>query len=109
MYLLRLSLVAFLVAVGTFKFNYDGDRINGDQTPAEVSAFVVILSKSCILTYNLIIQLNMEDGDMIDAFLEQVCPYRFLHRLLSFLTAFLSSIKAWRITWITHCFVCSLS
>ncbi|PPQ67795.1 hypothetical protein CVT25_009099 [Psilocybe cyanescens] len=36
---------------GTFKFTYDGQRVKPEQTPAE---------------------LEMEDGDQIDAFLEQV-------------------------------------
>ncbi|KJA16600.1 hypothetical protein HYPSUDRAFT_47214 [Hypholoma sublateritium FD-334 SS-4] len=36
---------------GTFKFTYDGQRVNKDDTPAG---------------------LSMEDGDQIDAFLEQL-------------------------------------
>ncbi|KAH9942796.1 ubiquitin-like protein [Amylocystis lapponica] len=36
---------------GTFKFSWDGQRVRPDSSPAE---------------------LNMEDGDTIDAFLEQV-------------------------------------
>ncbi|KAF9072505.1 hypothetical protein BDP27DRAFT_416667 [Rhodocollybia butyracea] len=40
---------------GTLKFTYDGQRINKEDTPAS---------------------LEMEDGDLIDAFLEQLggCP-----------------------------------
>ncbi|KAL4066615.1 ubiquitin-related domain-containing protein [Scleroderma citrinum] len=36
---------------GTFKFVFEGNRLNGDDTPA---------------------QLGMEDGDMIDAHLQQI-------------------------------------
>ncbi|KAF4622316.1 hypothetical protein D9613_009260 [Agrocybe pediades] len=36
---------------GTFKFTYDGTRVNKDDTPAG---------------------LGMEDGDQVDAFLEQL-------------------------------------
>jgi hypothetical protein len=55
-------------ASGTFKFTFEGTRIKKEDTPAEVSAVyppIAALSHSYL-------KLGMEDGDQIDAFLEQV-------------------------------------
>lgn len=57
--------------IGTFKFTYDGQRVGKDDTPASVSHFSF---STCwiYLTRTLPKKLGMEDGEQIDAFLEQV-------------------------------------
>ena len=64
------SLLSF-VRSGTFKFTYEGQRVAGDQTPAEVR-FLQSFPLYDLLLIALPSQLSMDDGDQLDAFLEQV-------------------------------------
>lgn len=52
---------------GTFKFTYDGARVQPGDTPGGVS-----FHPPRFLLPLIFLQLGMEDGDQIDAFLEQV-------------------------------------
>lgn len=55
---------------GTFKFTYDGARVAKEDTPAGVSNSPVLSVANFLHDYW---KMGMEDGDQIDAFLEQVC------------------------------------
>ena len=54
---------------GSLKFTFQNERIKPEDTPLDVSSrvftFPIMLS---------VLQFGMEDGDLIDANLEQVCP-----------------------------------
>ena len=57
--------------VGTLRFTYEGRRIAVEDTPASVSRFSFQPAKQFSLNSTKK-KLEMEDGDQIDAFLEQV-------------------------------------
>jgi hypothetical protein len=57
--------------LGTFKFVHDGKRLRPDQTPGEVRELYALY---CMFPTRFL-QLEMEDGDQIDAFLEQVSSH----------------------------------
>lgn len=54
---------------GTFRFTYDGQRVNANDTPGDVSSSFL---RASIYFECGLFQLNMEEGDQIDAHLGQV-------------------------------------
>lgn len=65
--------------VGTLRFVHDGERLSPTETPAEVSCLFLFLFT--LLTRIRLSQRSMEDGDVIDAHLQQACVHLISHSL----------------------------
>ena len=64
------TLLSALIETGTFKFIYEGERLQPQDTPASVRQPTPTFPFD--LTHGRIYQHEMESGDIIDAHLEQV-------------------------------------
>ena len=89
-----------LTRVGSLRFVYDGERLSPTETPAEVCCLILILPSSDAHS-PCGTQRSMEDGDVIDALLQQACAHLISHCLCSSLRLFRSEVA--------HAFVHDLS
>lgn len=82
---------------------YDGERLSPTETPAEVRCLIplIFIFSSSDANSPCGTQRSMEDGDMIDALLQQACTHLISHRLRSSSRLFRSEVA--------HAFVHNLS
>jgi len=69
--------------VGSLRFVYDGERLSPTETPAEVCCPIRLASPSPDAHPPCCTQRSMEDGDVIDALLQQACVHIISHCLRS--------------------------
>jgi len=90
-----------LTRVGSLRFVYDGERLSPTETPAEVCCLNPLKLSSSDAHSPYGTQRSMEDGDVVDALLQQACAHLVSHCLRSSSHLFRSEVA--------HAFVHDLS
>jgi hypothetical protein len=72
-----------LTRLGSLRFVYDGERLSPNETPAEVCRLIPLIISSSDAHSPCGTQRSMEDGDVIDALLQQACAHLISHYLPS--------------------------
>jgi hypothetical protein len=81
-----------LTRVGSLRFVYDGERLSPTETPAEVCCLIHLILSSSNAHSPCGTQRSMEDGDVVDALLQQACAHFISHRLRSSSRLFRSEV-----------------
>jgi hypothetical protein len=81
-----------LTRVGSLRFVYDGERLSPTETPAEVCCLIPLIFSSSDAHSPCGTKRSMEDGDVIDALLQQACAHLISHCLRSSTRLFRSEV-----------------